>query len=116
IGLTGGMDPDCRKCMVWEKEKQDQDLLKFTQDLIAVRRKEQKILSEGSTHWVQVSEVSGVIIYERLYGGNVLRGAFNTGIYPATIELVGETLLDNLATLGEQTANLQPKGFILMKG
>src|SRR5699024_9267636 len=28
IGLTGGMDPDCRKCMVWEKEKQDQDLLK----------------------------------------------------------------------------------------
>jgi len=116
IGLTGGMDPDCRKCMAWEKEKQDQDLLKFTQDLIAVRRKEQKILSEGSTHWVQVSEVSGVIIYERLYGGNVLRGAFNTGIYPATIELVGETLLDNLATLGEQTANLQPKGFILMKG
>ena len=27
IGLTGGQDPGCRKCMVWEEEKQNSELL-----------------------------------------------------------------------------------------
>lgn len=40
VGLTGGNDPDCRRCMVWEKEKQDQKLLHLYRKLIALRRRE----------------------------------------------------------------------------
>lgn len=37
IGLTGGHDPECRKCMEWDPSKQDHELFKFYQDLIKLR-------------------------------------------------------------------------------
>ena len=37
VGLDGNTDPDCRKCMIWEKEKQDEELLSFYQKLIQLR-------------------------------------------------------------------------------
>ncbi len=84
IGLTGGMDPDCRKCMVWEEEKQDRNLHRFVKELNGIRKEQQKILSEGTVYWRQVSEESGVIILERMLGGEVIRGAFNTGEHYGT--------------------------------
>jgi glycosidase len=38
IGLTGGHDPGCRKCMEWNPERQNRDLLGFYRWLIALRR------------------------------------------------------------------------------
>lgn len=38
IGMTGENDPDCRKCMIWDADKQDQDLLEFYKLLIAFRK------------------------------------------------------------------------------
>lgn len=37
IGLTGGHDPGCRKCMEWDTDKQDHDLFAFYQELIKLR-------------------------------------------------------------------------------
>ena len=39
IGMTGDMDPDCRRCMVWEENQQDLDLKEFVKSLIALRKK-----------------------------------------------------------------------------
>ncbi|OMP67343.1 glycoside hydrolase family 13 protein [Domibacillus epiphyticus] len=38
IGMTGEQDPGCRKCMIWDEEKQDRDLFQFIQKLISFRR------------------------------------------------------------------------------
>lgn len=38
IGIDGGDDPDNRKCMIWEEEKQNKELLKLTKDLISIRK------------------------------------------------------------------------------
>lgn len=115
VGLTGDMDPDCRKCMIWDEEKQDRKLLSFMKRLIALRRTNQSILSEGDIHWTQIDEISGVIIYERSYAGLVLRGSFNTGKKAVTVDLTGTILLDNLATANKETVTLAPKGFAIMK-
>ncbi|CZQ98704.1 Hypothetical protein Tpal_2304 [Trichococcus palustris] len=115
IGLTGGMDPDCRKCMVWEEEKQDRDLHRFVKKLVGIRKEHQKILSEGTLYWRQVSEESGVIVFERMLGGEVLRGAFNTGEHSARVELIGNALFANLAAVSDGTVDLERKGFVLMK-
>ncbi|WP_226580684.1 glycoside hydrolase family 13 protein [Halobacillus litoralis] len=40
VGLTGGEDPGCRRCMVWEKEKQNIELFTFIQKMIAYRKTE----------------------------------------------------------------------------
>ena len=37
--MTGDMDPDCRRCMVWEENQQDLDLKEFVKSLIALRKK-----------------------------------------------------------------------------
>lgn len=38
IGLTGDGDPDCRKCMEWDPDKQDRDLYEFYGSMIALRK------------------------------------------------------------------------------
>lgn len=111
--MTGKMDPDCRKCMVWEAEKQDLNLHQFTKELIGVRKTNQKILSEGSIHWKQVSEDSGVIVFERKLDGEILTGIFNTGTQEVRAEKAGEVILSNLVTVSDTTVEVSPKGFAL---
>lgn len=38
IGLSGGNDPENRRCMIWDEEKQDKDLLFFFKKLINLRK------------------------------------------------------------------------------
>ncbi len=57
IGMTGEDDPDCRKCMIWEKEEQDLELFGFIKELVSLRKQLSKIISEGSTQWL--------IVYDR---------------------------------------------------
>ncbi|MFS8543351.1 MAG: hypothetical protein LOD91_05865, partial [Limnochordales bacterium] len=38
VGMTGGTDPDCRRPMVWEEEKQNRELLSFYRRLISLRK------------------------------------------------------------------------------
>ena len=38
IGLNGGDDPECRKCMEWDPKKQDQELLNFYKQMIRLRK------------------------------------------------------------------------------
>jgi len=37
VGLDGGHDPDCRKCMEWDEQKQNKELLSFYQRLLKLR-------------------------------------------------------------------------------
>ncbi|OMP66475.1 alpha-glycosidase [Domibacillus epiphyticus] len=47
IGMTGGADPDCRKCMVWNEDEQDRELFHFVKKLIAMRKKIRAFRNEG---------------------------------------------------------------------
>ena len=38
IGLNGGDDPECRKCMEWKVENQDQELLSYYKQMIKIRK------------------------------------------------------------------------------
>ncbi|WP_238885404.1 glycoside hydrolase family 13 protein [Clostridium sp. YIM B02551] len=38
IGLTGGEDPESRKCMIWEKDKQNLELFNWYKSLIKIRK------------------------------------------------------------------------------
>ncbi|EPY09433.1 alpha-glycosidase [Paenibacillus alvei] len=64
VGLDGGHDPGCRKCMEWDEAKQDQDLLSFYQGAIALRHAN-AALRTGSFRFVHALESDRVIAYER---------------------------------------------------
>ncbi|KIL47379.1 glycoside hydrolase family 13 protein [Jeotgalibacillus campisalis] len=48
IGLTGGQDPGCRKCMEWDETKQDQELLEWVKKLISLRKSEPLLANTGT--------------------------------------------------------------------
>jgi glycosidase len=115
IGLTGDMDPDCRKCMIWDEEKQDRDLLHFTQSLIKLRKDNQKVLSEGSLSWNWVSEEDGLIIFERELGAQRIIGIFNTGEDQLTLSRPDSILMEQFVQLEDETMIIDNKGFAIVK-
>lgn len=65
VGMTGGTDPDCRRCMVWDEEKQDKDMLAFMKKLIAIR-KENPVLGHSSIiEWLSPQDEEDVLIYKK---------------------------------------------------
>lgn len=65
IGMTGEDDPDCRKCMIWEKEEQDLELFGFIKELVSLRKQLSKIISEGSTQWLIVYDREDKLYFTR---------------------------------------------------
>lgn len=45
-GMTGGEDPDCRRGMLWDEDKQDQEMFAYYKKLIQIR-KAYPVLAEG---------------------------------------------------------------------
>ncbi|MDN6128219.1 MAG: glycoside hydrolase family 13 protein, partial [Tetragenococcus halophilus] len=60
IGMTGGADPLCRKCMVWKEDEQDQELFQFVKKLIALRKNWQKMISQARMDWKEANEETGL--------------------------------------------------------
>ena len=53
IGLTGGVDPGCRKCMVWEQSEQNLELYRDIKQLITFRKKEPLLQNEGHFEFIE---------------------------------------------------------------
>ncbi|BDG48470.1 alpha-glycosidase [Parageobacillus sp. KH3-4] len=66
IGMTGGQDPGCRKCMIWEEEKQNRDILEHVKKLIALR-KAHPAFRLGKTTFIEASDESNHLIYTKTY-------------------------------------------------
>ncbi len=62
IGMEGGDDPDCRRCMMWSEEDQNKDLYFFVKRL-NVTRKNHKALVYGE--YKNIYQKEGVIAFKR---------------------------------------------------
>ncbi|GGB59052.1 glycoside hydrolase family 13 protein [Fictibacillus barbaricus] len=63
IGMTGGMDPGCRKCMEWDEEKQDKDLFGHIQSLLSLRKEFKVLANEGEMKFLTAE--GKTLAYER---------------------------------------------------
>ena len=78
FGMNGERDPDCRKCMVWEPEAQNQELLHFYKNVISLRNTYKALRSSDiSFTYVSQLEDDGTLVYERRDGEERLRIALN---------------------------------------
>ncbi|QKS72297.1 alpha-glycosidase [Paenalkalicoccus suaedae] len=64
IGMDGGGDPDCRKPMVWEKDRQDKDMFAFYKKLIQLR-KDYRALRDGSFTFLKAEKDAKYVAFER---------------------------------------------------
>ncbi|WP_394136717.1 alpha-glycosidase [Cytobacillus oceanisediminis] len=63
IGLSGEMDPGCRKCMEWDENKQDRELFSHIQQLIKLRREEKLLANEGQLEFFHTG--SDLVAYQK---------------------------------------------------
>jgi cyclomaltodextrinase len=113
VGMEGGDDPDCRRCMVWDEEQQDRELLRTYRTLIRVRR-ERPWLAWGDFEDLVVDDERELYAYARRARGplgvpfgtgqtvrseEALYVALNTGTRRAqvTLEVAGRRLAEVLS-------------------
>lgn len=122
VGLDGGADPLCRKCMIWEADKQDQEFLEFMKNIIAVRKQYQTIFTYGTLNWLDVHDDQNYIIFERKLGFESILYIFNNNTEMQHIQipqdfvnrLATNLMLDEEQTLTESCA-VQGHDFVAFK-
>ena len=92
IGMEGKNDPDCRRPMIWNEEKQDKNLLLFFQNLINFRKKYLSIIKDAI---ITYFEKNGVHYWEfspapvgNVYGGENSGGRKKTPTKPPLLTVV----------------------------
>ncbi|MBE9915859.1 alpha-glycosidase [Paenibacillus donghaensis] len=98
IGMTGSNDPDCRKCMEWDEDKQDQELFSFYQELIALRLK-YSALRTGNLKFLSAEAGSNRLVYTREDEESKIIIFMNNDSKPRTLEVnVEESRWENIRT------------------
>ncbi|HAQ0495396.1 TPA: alpha-glycosidase [Enterococcus faecium] len=115
IGMTGEDDPDCRKCMIWEKAEQDLELFGFIKELVSLRKQLSKIISEGSTQWLIVNDREDKLYFTRKLEGQIIYVYFNQSKEPWVVEQENEVILSqNCQLLEDGKAEIRQYGFLIM--
>lgn len=64
VGMTGGNDPDCRRGMHWDKERQNETVLSYYKSLLKLRKTE-PCITLGEQRIVCTEDAKGLVIEER---------------------------------------------------
>ncbi|MEE9723969.1 glycoside hydrolase family 13 protein [Listeria seeligeri] len=117
IGMNGGNDPGCRKCMEWDTEKQNQDMLAFTKKLIALRKENQAIITSGELSWLAASSETGITAFKRELNGEKLYFVFNQAAENKNFTISFENQATDIWNKEVVTENLTvpAKGFLVVK-
>ena len=84
VGLTGSNDPYSRKCMVWEDELQNKEILEFYKEMITFR-KNNKALIYGDFKVLYCKD--NVLVFERNYNDERITVAFNNNGHDYYIQM-----------------------------
>ena len=78
IGMEGGEDPDCRRCMPWREEEWDRDLLVHYKGLVHLRR-DNRVFSHGRQVDLIADPKTGLYAFVRASGSEYALVCLNTG-------------------------------------
>ena len=96
VGMLGGDPPECRRPMIWEKGRQNHQLLSLYRRLGSIRRKHEA-LRRGSFRIVYLDPLRAVLGCERRTRGNRVLVFFNNGPGDAKLSLDEQRLRDELS-------------------
>ena len=64
IGLDGGADPLCRKCMIWEEDAQDLEMFESFKRMISLRKNHSAMRSTGF-EWIEANDQENYVIFKK---------------------------------------------------
>ncbi|WP_294130320.1 glycoside hydrolase family 13 protein [uncultured Clostridium sp.] len=95
IGLDGGDDPENRKCMIWDKEKQNRELFDFYKNMINIR-KNNKVFTFGN--FKEVYCENNIIAFKRVLEKEEVLCVFNNSDDSVLVNINLELKAVNLIT------------------
>ncbi|RYL91489.1 glycoside hydrolase family 13 protein [Sporolactobacillus sp. THM19-2] len=93
IGMDGAADPLCRKCMIWDKDAQDREMLAFTKKLIKLKKAYHQILTYGRLTWLTLDDQKKMLSFKKELDGKALIFVFNHGKTAQKMNISEEPLL-----------------------
>lgn len=113
VGMSGATDPYCRRCMIWDEEKQDRELLAFFKKAAQIRQ-ENKTLIYGDLEFINNKD--NIVVIKRTLNNEEYIGIFNNNEQIKTIDLEGEYFdLYKDEKISLNTLTVEPLGFRLFK-
>ena len=110
LALTGGPDPDCRRCMPWERVSSDNDMLNFMKQLIKIRKHASATIHHGKHRLKEIKQ--DVVALEWKYDGQILKVILNQSKEDYIVEKEAVSLASNCQELENQLV-ISPKGFVI---
>ncbi|MEH6992575.1 alpha-glycosidase [Neobacillus drentensis] len=123
IGMSGTQDPGCRKCMEWDKEKQNADLFNHIQKLIQLRMTHPLLRNAGELSFIDPEHHDKCLAYMKSNDESTILVILNTSEnsveYPLPYGLNAKTV-KNLWTgqvieLSNDIVQLQSNGFSILE-
>ncbi|MCY7039351.1 glycoside hydrolase family 13 protein [Streptococcus sanguinis] len=110
LELGGGMDPDCRRVMPWERVSNDNDMLNFMKNLIKLRKDVADIIQYGKFNLEEIKP--NVLALEWQHDHQVIRALFNQSNENCLLARDSADLVSHCQTDDQQVLIL-PKGFVV---
>ena len=112
LSLTGGPDPDCRRCMPWERVSSDNDMLNFMKKLIHIRKQASATIQHDKYNLQEIKP--DLVVLEWKYDGQPLKAIFNPSKEDYIVEKEAVSLASNCQELENQLV-ISPKGFVIYR-
>lgn len=117
IGISGGYDPLCRKCMVWDRDKQDIKLHEFYKTLIRIRKSN---ISLVYGDYVCIYKENNILSYKRTWEDDTILVILNNSDSKGVIntEDISGSFLDLLSgeyTEVKESMDLNPEDIKILK-
>ncbi|MCP8968268.1 alpha-glycosidase [Ectobacillus ponti] len=87
IAMTGEQDPGCRKCMIWDQEKQDRDMFGFLSSLIRLRKENEAFGNRGTFRFVTADSSKNYVMYTKTAASETLLFTLNNSDEPVTVTI-----------------------------
>ncbi|MDN4523710.1 glycoside hydrolase family 13 protein [Fictibacillus fluitans] len=121
IGMTGGRDPGCRKCMEWNPEAQNHELFTDLQHLIRLKKEVPLFSTKGRISFLTTEDTPDLLMYVKASDDERLLFAINTTASEQKLSpaLFGSAQqLINLWTneeLKPDSARVMPDDFLMLR-
>lgn len=110
LELGGGMDPDCRRLMPWERVSSSNDMLNFMKNLIQLRTETADIIQHGKFTLEEIEP--NVLVLEWEHDGQSIRAIFNQSNENYLLDRDSSDLVSHCQTDDEKLVIL-PKGVVV---
>lgn len=115
IGLEGGEDPDCRRCMIWEEKQQNRTIYQHTKKLIQLRKTYPTLANDGNFRFVS-HNFRHVLMYERKSSTETWRIILNVSADMVNMKILGEVMYKDIRTIiSHEKVRISSYGFLLVR-